>query len=55
MKKGDIIIKLGDEDISSVAEFRYALYKHKSGEEVEVKYIRDSQEATIKVKLTENK
>ena len=55
LKKGDIIIKLGDEDISSVAEFRYALYKHKSGEEVEVKYIRDSQEATIKVKLTENK
>lgn len=55
LKKGDIIVKLGDEDISSLAEFRYVLYKHKVGEELEVKYIRDGKENIVKVKLTENK
>lgn len=55
LKKGDIIVKLGNDDISSVAQFRYSLYKHKSGEEVEVKYIRDGKESNVKIKLTENK
>ena len=55
IKKGDIIISLAGEKISSIAEFRYQLYKHKSGEEIEVKYYRANKEKTAKVKLTENK
>lgn len=55
LEKGDIIISLGDKDISSLAEFRYELYKHKINEEVTVKYIRDGKEKTTKVTLTENK
>ena len=51
LKKGDIIIKLGDEDISSLAEFRYELYKHKVGEEVSVKYLRNGKEKETKIKL----
>lgn len=49
LKKGDIIIKLGGEDTSSLAEFRYELYKHEVGEKVEVEFYRDGklQKATI--------
>lgn len=54
LKKGDIIITLGDADISSLAEFRYELYKHKVGEVVEVKYIRDGKESKTKLTLTKN-
>ncbi len=52
LKKGDIIISLGGEKVSSIAEFRYVLYKHQSGEEVEVEYIRNSKLKSTKVKLT---
>lgn len=55
LKKGDIIVSLAGEDIRSIAEFRYELYKHSPGEEVKVRYIRAGKEKTVKVKLTENK
>ena len=55
LKKGDIIVKLGNDNISSVAEFRYILYKHSVGDEIEVKYVRDGKEGTATVKVTENK
>lgn len=55
LKKGDIIIELGDADISSLAEFRYELYKHKVGETVTVKYIRDNKKMDTKITLTKNK
>ena len=54
LKKGDIITKLGEEDISSLAEFRYELYKHKVGEEISIKYIRDGKEQEAKVTLSKN-
>ena len=54
LKKGDIIIKLADEDISSLAEFRYELYKHKVGEKVSVTYIRDNKEKETEVTLEKN-
>ena len=54
LKKGDIIISLGGEDIKSLAEFRYQLYKHNVGEEVEVEYIRGDKKQKVKVKLSKN-
>jgi serine protease Do len=51
LQKGDIITSLGGESIESLAEFRYELYKHSVGEEVEIKYIRDGKEATTKITL----
>ena len=55
LKKGDVIIKLGDNDISSLAEFRYELYKHKVGEEIVIKYIRDNKKYDTKIKLSKPK
>ncbi len=51
LQKGDIIIKIGDEEVESLAEFRYLLYKHEAGTEVDLTIIRDGKEQTIKVKL----
>lgn len=55
LKKGDIILSLGSKKIKSIAEFRYELYKHEVGEELEVEYYRNGKIKKVKVKLTENK
>lgn len=54
IQKGDIIIELAGNKTSSLAKFRYELYKHKVGDTVEVKLIRDGKEKTIKVTLAKN-
>ena len=43
LKKGDIIVALGEENTGSLAEFRYELYKYEVGEKVEVTYYRDNK------------
>lgn len=52
LKKGDIIIELADTKITSLAEFRYELYKHSPNETITIKYIRKEKEQTTKVTLT---
>lgn len=54
LKKGDIIIKLKNKKISSLAELRYELYKCKVGESISVTYVRDGKEKVVDVKLSEN-
>ena len=54
LQKGDIIISMGKKNIASVAELRYELYKHKVGEKVNIKYIRNNKEYTTEVTLTKN-
>lgn len=53
LKKGDVIIELGGEKIETVAQLRYELYKHTPGETINIKYIRNGKEKTVKIKLTE--
>lgn len=55
MQKGDIITKINDKEISSIAEFRYELYKYEPGEEINITYLREGKSHTAKIKLTENK
>lgn len=55
IKKGDIVLSLGKEKTETLAKFRYELYKHKPGEEVEVVVNREGKEQKIKVTLEENK
>lgn len=52
LQKGDIITKLGDNDITSIAELRYYLYRHNVGDQVEIKFVRNDKEESVKVKLT---
>jgi len=55
LEKGDIIIGIGDEEVSTVAELRYELYKHEPGDTIQIKYLRNNKENTIEITLTENK
>ncbi len=51
LQKGDIITKLANKKVGTLAEFRYELYKHSPNEEVEVTYLRDGKEQTTKLTL----
>lgn len=52
LKDGDIITKINGEKISTASQFKYELYKHSVGDTIEVTYVRDKKENTIKVKLS---
>ena len=54
LQKGDIIVKLGDESINSLAEFRYELYKHSPGEQIEITFNRNGKEQKTKITLSKN-
>lgn len=51
LKKGDIITKIDNKVISSVAEFRYILYKYKPGDTIKITYIRNNKENKANIKL----
>lgn len=55
LEKGDIIIAIDDEKVSTVAELRYELYKHNPNDVIKIKYIRSGKEETTEITLTENK
>lgn len=55
LEKGDIIIGIDNEEVSTVAELRYELYKHEPGDIIKVKYLRNNKEKTVEITLTENK
>ena len=54
LKKGDIITKIDNKSISSLAEFRYTLYKYKPSDTIKVTYIRNNKEKKTDIKLEEN-
>ena len=55
LKKGDIITKIDDTKITSLAKFRYELYKHKPNDQIKVTYIRNGKEEKATVTLETNK
>lgn len=52
MKKYDVIVKLGDKDVKSVADLHTALYSHSVGDTVNIQYYRNGKLNTAKVHLT---
>lgn len=52
MKKYDVIVKLGDKTVTSVADLHTALYSHSIGDTVNVEYYRNGKLNTAKVHLT---
>ncbi len=55
LKQGDIITKLDAEEISSVAELRYELYKHNPTDKITITYNRSGKVLTAEVTLEESK
>ena len=53
-KKGDIIVKLADEEVGNLAEFRYELYTHKVGDKLKVEYYRNGKLKTTTITLGKN-
>jgi len=53
-KKGDIIVKLADEEVGNLAEFRYELYTHKVGDKLKVEYYRSGKLKTTTITLGKN-
>ena len=54
LQKGDIIIEIEGTKVTSLADFRYNLYKHSPGDTIEIKYIRNNGEHTTKITLGQN-
>ncbi len=54
LTKGDIIVAIDGEDVSSIAYLRYRLYKHSVGDEIEITFYRNEDKKTAKLKLASN-
>jgi len=54
IKKGDIIIALDDEEVTSTTYLKYLLYKHSVGDKVKITVLRDEKEKTLVVTLGSN-
>lgn len=52
LQRGDIIIKINDKDVKSVAYLRYELYKYQVGDKIKITYLRNGKENTVTVKLS---
>ncbi|MFH5810283.1 S1C family serine protease [Companilactobacillus sp. FL22-1] len=52
MKKYDVIVKLGNKTVTSVADLHTALYSHSVGDTVSIEYYRNGKLKTAKVHLT---
>ncbi len=51
LKDGDIVTKIDGNNITTVSEFKYELYKHSIGDTIEVTYYRNGKEKKTKLKL----
>lgn len=51
LKKGDVILKVGDVEVSNAAYLKYELYQYQPGDVVEFTYLRDNKTYTTKVTL----
>jgi len=49
VKQGDVVIKMGDDDVDSVQTYMKALSKYKKGDTAKVKVLRDKKELELQV------
>lgn len=54
LKKGDVITKIGDKNVSDVAVLKYLLYKYNVGDVVELTYYRNGTYNKTKITLTKS-
>lgn len=51
LKKGDVILKVGNKTITNAAYLKYELYQYSAGDTVEITYMRENKTHTVKVIL----
>jgi len=54
LKSGDIIIKINEDEVSSIGYLRYFLYNYSVGDKITITYIRDGKNKTATVTLGSN-
>ena len=54
LERGDVIVKVGDNWVSDIAEFRYRLYSYSPDETIVLTILRNGKEETVNVKLSSN-
>ncbi len=54
LTSGDVIVRVGDDEVTDIAEFRYRLYSYNPDDKVTLTIIRDGKSKEIKVKLGSN-
>jgi S1-C subfamily serine protease len=54
LEKGDIITKIEDYEVTSVAKLKYYLYKYKPGDKVKITYVRGTKTETVTIKLAKS-
>lgn len=54
LKKGDVITKLNDDEVTNSAYLKYLLYKYNIGDTVKITYYRDGKFKTTNITLTKN-
>lgn len=54
IKVNDVIVKVGDNKVSNIAEFRYRLYSYNAGDTVKITVNRDGKLKELEVKLAGN-
>lgn len=55
LQKGDVIVKIGDKDVSNISKFKYYLYQYSIDDTIEVTYIRNNEQKTVSIKLEGNR
>ncbi len=53
LKNGDVIVKIEDNDVSSLAYLKYQLYKHNIGDKVNISFYRNNELKTVTIELSE--
>jgi S1-C subfamily serine protease len=53
LKRGDVLVKLGDHDIRSVEDLMYVLMASKPGTLLKATFVRDGKEQSVDVTLQE--
>lgn len=51
IKQGDVIVKFGEYDVTTLKDYAFALRQHKPGDTVKVVVMRDGKEVTVQAKL----
>lgn len=54
LERGDVIVKVGENWVSDIAEFRYRLYSYSPDETIVLTILRNGKEETVNVKLSSN-
>ena len=54
LMEGDVIIKVNDDNVSSIGYFRYYLYNYNPGDKVKITYLRDGEEKVTTITLGKN-